>query len=426
MPPARKLVGDLAGAVEGVRDFEPSARRRANRQLAGGLAPRGARERRSAAARLPGALVLLALIGGGGPAAAQSSINMFGVLDSSLQYLRGDSHGTQTRLHSGAYKSSRIGFRGVEDLGGGWGAGFWIEAGFNSDTGAGSSTNTQNQPGASAGSGGLTFNRRSTISLLGPFGELRAGRDYSPAFLTHAAYDVFGINGVASGGRLTLGLASELLRPRLVTEARVSNSLSYLLPAELGGLYGKLMIAFGENASTALHKNDGDFAGLRVGYKQGAFDASAAYDRTRYQRFGDYEDLNMGASYDFGSFRLMGMVAREQVGRYFNVETGFDAGGKIRHDSLNIGASIPVGSSQIRGSLVSARAKSPRHSNLARGRMASIGYVHHLSKRSVLYGTYSHIRNGRNALLYSYNNGLATLRRGGSTSGTEIGVNHTF
>jgi predicted porin len=43
-------------------------------------------------------------------------------------------------------------------------------------------TSTNNQANGSAGDGALTFNRRSTVSLSGPFGELRLGRDYTPSF----------------------------------------------------------------------------------------------------------------------------------------------------------------------------------------------------------------------------------------------------
>ena len=76
---------------------------------------------------------------------------------------------------------SRLGFRGTEDLGGGLNASFWLEAGLNNDNGTGASTSTNNststsQAGAS-GSQGLTFNRRSTVSLASTWGELRLGRD---------------------------------------------------------------------------------------------------------------------------------------------------------------------------------------------------------------------------------------------------------
>ena len=57
-------------------------------------------------------------------------------------------------LTNSAYNSSRLGFRGTEDLGGGLRASFWLEAGINTDDGYRRGPN-----------GGLQFNRRSTVSL---------------------------------------------------------------------------------------------------------------------------------------------------------------------------------------------------------------------------------------------------------------------
>src|SRR5260221_1860011 len=63
-------------------------------------------------------------------------------------------------MNNSGLSSGRFGFRGVEDLGGGLKAGFWLESDVNADTGTFSST-------------GKFFQRRSTISLMGNFGEVR-------------------------------------------------------------------------------------------------------------------------------------------------------------------------------------------------------------------------------------------------------------
>ena len=49
-----------------------------------------------------------------------------------------------------------------------------------------------------AGTQGLTFNRRSTVSLAGGWGELRLGRDYTPTFWNLTIFDAFGTNGLGS------------------------------------------------------------------------------------------------------------------------------------------------------------------------------------------------------------------------------------
>src|SRR5690606_12621790 len=120
-------------------------------------------------------LVALAALAVAGVASAQSSVTLFGIVDAGIssyqtnsryvnndiffQPVLGEHYGNikqkQTVLSSSGYNSSRLGFRGTEDLGGGLAASFWLEAGLNNDDGSG-------QAG-----GALAFNRRSTVSLSG-------------------------------------------------------------------------------------------------------------------------------------------------------------------------------------------------------------------------------------------------------------------
>ena len=70
----------------------------------------------------------------GGPAAAQSNVALSGTVDLAVAHGSG-SIASQTQLANGYLASSRIAFKGSEDLGGGLKAGFWIESGLNADTG---------------------------------------------------------------------------------------------------------------------------------------------------------------------------------------------------------------------------------------------------------------------------------------------------
>jgi predicted porin len=151
-------------------------------------------------------LVALAALAVAGVASAQSSVTLFGVVDASISgysntarderptvfpnafgvpvYLNQGSVKTSSRqLANSGYNSSRLGFRGTEDLGGGLAASFWLEAPISNDDG---------QTGVS------TFQRRSTVSLSGGFGELRLGRDYTPTFWNDTVFDPFGTNGVGT------------------------------------------------------------------------------------------------------------------------------------------------------------------------------------------------------------------------------------
>ncbi|MBX9834466.1 MAG: porin, partial [Burkholderiaceae bacterium] len=145
-------------------------------------------------------LIALAVLAASGAAMAQSSVTLFGIVDATYAYGNG-SVANKSQLTNSGYNSSRLGFRGVEDLGGGMSASFWLEAGVNNDNGSGANTNATNQAAAAAlgnGQQGLTFNRRSTVSLNGGFGEVRLGRDYTPQFWNLTVFDPFGTNGVGT------------------------------------------------------------------------------------------------------------------------------------------------------------------------------------------------------------------------------------
>ena len=101
-------------------------------------------------------------------AQAQSSVTLYGLIDSGVQYLTnanqaGKSQWSQT---SGAYLPSRFGIKGREDLGGGYAAYFTLENGFNANDG------TQ----ATATS---FFNRFSFVGIDTPYGSISMGRQGS-------------------------------------------------------------------------------------------------------------------------------------------------------------------------------------------------------------------------------------------------------
>ena len=115
-------------------------------------------------------LIALAVLAASGAAMAQSSVTLYGVADAGVTYLNGADN--WSGVTSGNNLTSRLGFRGTEDLGGGLKANFVLEGGFNLDNGDGAS----GYAGAKAGEG-FQFKRRSTVGLSGGFGEVRMGRE---------------------------------------------------------------------------------------------------------------------------------------------------------------------------------------------------------------------------------------------------------
>jgi predicted porin len=344
-------------------------------------------------------LIALAVMAAAGAASAQSSVTLFGIVDATLQWGRG-SVADRFQLGNSGYNSSRLGFRGTEDLGGGMSASFWLEAGMNNDNGTGQATNLNNTAaGASAGNG-LTFNRRSTVSLAGNWGEVRLGRDYSPQFWNLTVFDPFGFNGV---GTTQLAAVGGLVGP---TAVRVSNSIGYFLPARLGGFYGQVAYYTGEQPSNVANNDDGDGLGLRVGFASGPFNVALALSRTEYAA-GNVHQNNLAGQWDFGMARVMGQFARDENG-------GVEGRGWL------VGALVPVGAGEIRVSysryLLEQAGPNPLTRKLA------LGYVHNLSKRTALYTTWATVRNRNNVTAL---NG-STTALGSSSSGLDVGIRHSF
>jgi len=340
-------------------------------------------------------LIALAVLTVSATSFAQSTVTMFGVVDAAYASGSG-SVSNKTQLKNSGYNSSRFGVRGTEDLGGGLSASFHLEAGVNNDDGTASASNTNNQAvtAANAGTQGLTFNRRSTVSLTGGFGELRLGRDYTPQFWTETAFDPFGTNGVGTNIAFNKGG---------VTGVRASNSIGYLSPS-FSGVKVWAQTYMGENASTAAAKI-GDGNAVRVTFDQGALSLAFATSSTTVAAGVKNETSNMAASYDLGVAKLMAQSNKTKVT------------GSADIDGYVVGATAPMGAGTVRFAL-SETDKAGVKSNLT-----AIGYVYGLSKRTDLYATYARVANkgGATAAL----NGAVTGANQSST-GYDFGVKHSF
>ena len=363
-------------------------------------------------------LIAMASLAVAGMASAQSSVTLTGVVDAALQHGTGSGPGSasKTQLGSGGYNSSRLVFRGTEDLGAGLAASFWLEAGLLNDNGTGFATNTNNQASGTAvspnGTQGLTFNRRSTVSLSGHWGEVRLGRDFIPHFWSLAVFDPYGTSGVGTN-QVFISQTARLYPAGIANTGpviRASNSIGYFLPGNLGGVYGQAMVYMGENAHNgAATQDDGSGASLRVGYAKGPLDVAFAYGRTDYAS-GDVRSMNIGGSWNFGVAKLMGMYSRDRVSSAVPLEG---------HGGL-IGGLVPVGAGEIRLSYSFYKLDSA--TNPASKKLA-LGYVHNLSKRTALYATYARLTNSGSANLAL--NGAITAA-GRASGGWDVGIRHSF
>lgn len=394
------------------------------------------------------AIVGIAALQAASIASAQSSLTLFGIADAGISRYEATSRNPttgatitqrQSALSSGGNSTSRLGFRGTEDLGGGLSAGFWLESAVALDTGSIGGPSTAGAPSATA-----FFNRRSTLSLAGSFGELRLGRDYNPTFYNDAIFDPFGNSGVGSSVLFTLGNSAAVGNSNYV---RANNSVSYFLPSELGGVYGSFMYGLPENTKTsgagAADVNDrtGAYIGGRIGYAAGALDLAIAHGESKASDTAalrrEFRTTNIGVAYDFGPVKAFGELSRTRDER----RTPLIAS-EIHFDGYLVGASVPVGVGLIRASYSAVRFKSneglagasaPRVNKLA------IGYTHNLSKRTAIYVTVARINN-KNDGAYAGALPSAAITTGGAATfygaaqgylaqkatGYDFGIRHAF
>lgn len=348
-------------------------------------------------------LAILAVLAAAATAAsAQSSVTLFGVVDIGVRSAKNGDNSVKS-MSTGGINTSRLGFRGVEDLGDGLLAGFWLESGISPDT------------GVTGDSAGRFFNRRSTLSLNGGFGELRLGRDFTPSYTGYSDFDVFGDNGVAAGSKFFLfqgndkSLSSKTWT-NVDTNTRGDNQVQYFLPSGMGGVYGSLSVAPGEG--TAGKK----YTGGRIGYAAGPLNLSAAYGQTTVTPLSGFSEdkykvMVFGAAYDLGIVKLQGYYSETK----YAVQ---------KLDTFDLGASVPLGLGVLKVGYTDVNAKGGS-TDANDARQFALGYVYNLSKRTAVYGTAAYIDN-KGAAAYVVDTNPLISAAGKKSTGYEVGVRHSF
>lgn len=341
------------------------------------------------------ALAVLSTMGAG--AFAQSSVTLFGVADVNARYSNNSSTTLYT-LSTDGIASSRLGVRGIEDLGGGMRAGFWFEGAMTPDNGT---------------AAGQTWRRRSTVSLLGGFGEVRVGRDYTPTFWNLTVFDPFGTNGVGAYSNIhaSNGAAGQTanLISNLGTLVRADNSIGYFLPGNLGGIYGQAMVA----ANEASPVNGNKYVGARVGYQAGPLNVAASFGQTYVTAVaGDDTVANVNVA---GSYKLGDLTGMAQYGRFTLASTTFT--------NYLIGGTFAMGPTTFKV----AYSSFANSATVADAKQIAAGVQYDLSRRTALYSNVSRISNDGTATAgANFGTGSLVAVRGKDHTGFEVGVRHSF
>jgi predicted porin len=338
-------------------------------------------------------LALAVLTAFTGVASAQSSVTIYGKIDLGLVLDSGSASGKSVRIDSGVTGGSRLGFKGVEDLGGGMKAAFQLETGFCADSAAGA-------PNFCTG-GNNFMGRQAHGDLTGAFGAISAGRQYSLGFNNQATIDPFGA-GFAGQANNVSAAGVYLVDPSGI---RVNNSVQYTTPG-FAGVTASAEVAFGEQTGNWAANRE---TGGALTYASGpAYAGFTYYDVDNAAGNGSGKKVYLlGGTYDFGVVKAHALVQK------VTGAAGLD------FFSYMGGATIPLAGGQVLASYIHHNDRSSLNQDASQ---LGVGYLYPLSKRTSVYTSFAKINNQHGAA-FLVGNATAT---GTGDKSFDFGVVHNF
>jgi predicted porin len=361
------------------------------------------------------------------PAFAQSSVTLYGILDTGIEYVsHANAAGDYVVRMPGITGElpSRWGLRGAEDLGGGYKAVFALESGFNTR-------------GGDSGQGGRLFGRQAWVGIASPYGQLSLGRQYTMTYWAMADADILGPDIYGSGS-----LDSYL------PNARSDNTIGY--KGSFHGLTVGATYSFGrDSAGTGNSPGQGTCAGQVAGhstdcrqwsamlkYDASVFGVAAAYDEQRggASAAANFFDgaatfpLTSGADKDIrmqlnGWANLFGVkIGGGWVGRH--VDTDSPATPNVHSNLFYLGAAYSITPAFTLDGEVFRITNAQQD---ARATMGTLRGTYSLSKATAVYLQGSYLGNsthGRYSL--SSGGGGTTPGAGQNQTGLMAGIRHAF
>jgi len=316
----------------------------------------------------------------------------------------------------GSNTASRLRFVGVQDLGGGTKANFWLEMQPSIADGS-TSTSVVNNKTATSVTSSVLFNRGAWAGLSGNWGEVRLGRQGTNAISTVTVLDAqqggafFGFSGggflfngqgstgqqgsgwfLANPTRGGYGQASSTTTGTYlpsssaggvgtsVDSTRYTRAIRYQTPTIAGGLVVGVSTAYG-NSATASSGSGGGSQGIDAKYAAGPLIAGASYQKAQAEANDTGADtgslLTMAANYNFGPVIVAGGYQTEKAA---GSNVIFNSG-----KSLGLAAYVPVGAA-------TPYIKLGTHSYDTLGtntKIVNLGATYDLSKTTKLFAEYA-------------------------------------
>lgn len=357
--------------------------------------------------------ILLALLAGGADAALaeDSAVQVYGRLNVAVEQVRtsANSAGTPLSLTREVNNRSVLGFRGSEELGGGYRALFQIEGTISPDTGD-----------------GQIAQRDTRVGLQGPFGTVFAGlwvtayngatSGLDPWYPTTAGY----MNLIANGS----GAAVDNVSNTSSFDRRQANSVHYWTPIYKGL---QLRVTHGLNEERPANGAHPSLTSAAAIYESGPWYVTVATERHHEYQGPRLNDLGskIGAAYRFGDTRLAVVAERLK----YQTPTG-----DLKRDAFFVAVTHQLQAHNLR--LTAGRAGDGKGSStqkigfVKRGpdtgaTQFTVGDDFALSKRTSVFLYHTHLRNEKNAVYDFPINGL-TASAGSTLRGTALGLRHYF
>ena len=302
-------------------------------------------------------LIALAVLAASGAAMAQSSVTLYGVADAGIGKMKvGANDGNNKFQFTSASTmnngNSRIGLKGVEDLGSGLKIGFNFEQGLDLDNGG-----TVN---------GTTWGREANVWVGGDnWGRVKLGRSLTPSYNGLAAYELMGAPNYSVIAN-TYGFVG--------TGARNDSQISYASP-NWGGFGFEL--AYVSKNDIGNNKWDGN-----VTYKNGGLGVGLSANKVT----GDKANYALGAKYDFGSFVVGGSF--QEARSAADHSTVALPVGEYRRRGVTLGGGVKFGAASLTLDLTRDLKHEINNVNAKKYTNGVFEAKYALSKRTFVYGAY--------------------------------------
>ncbi len=367
-------------------------------------------------------LIVLAVAGiFAAPVAMAEEVVIYGAVD--MAFGSWDNGATSTNQVSS--QSSKLGFKGAEDLGGGTSAIWQIEQQVDPD-GAGPGVGT-----------GLFATRNSFAGLKSEsMGTLLMGRYDTPYKIATRRLDLFGDQAPDNRSLMGGGAANNASG---LHDKRLTDVVNYTSPSMNGFTVG---VAYGAAAETATLSTNtkGSIWSMAGMYDSGPMFLSLSYQQLKYGSAGTgtaavptgYAVNDSDSAWKLGgSYKIDAL----QLNLVYEKTTSSIAGtgDRFGRQDWYLGGKYSFGSDAIKLAYTSAgkvgTAGTNANYNTSAAKQISIGYDHSMSKTTTLYAQYSRIANDTNAA-YKFTNastgGAIAVAAGNDPSVWAVGMKHSF